>query len=467
MKILSICSTEYNLEQSRGIIYWLKGDNDSNVLRLPNINNIFASYFILFIYFIFLRWFTFIKLKKNYDCVIVTGKSVVAQAIIIADQLNIPIRTVQKPFGYPWFLFEYMYIPYHDMSRCPAKNQIPTLIAPNTMEYRENNNREKRISILIGGSLHGKKYKIDKVIEAIKVYIENKNYELEIITSRRTPRYLIEEIKKLGLDLNSKYGATRNAYYNSEIVVITDDSFSMISEAIQSGIKPIVIRTGNIGKRLRKGISLLKDKKLIEFKYYNKSKNNLKKFENYFLVEYILLTQSEFINSGKSRNVYKHPYKKNMIVKIQKIHSRKNDNYIEKIFWFLYKNENLLNILPKYYGEFKTNMGNGLCYQLIKNNENDISKTLLEYLNDLNDLKILKIKIKEFINDLNQKNVPLKNIHYCNILVVENNNKINKLILIDGFGLNYFILAFCCKFIPYLTILNNRKRFKSLIKIIN
>jgi len=265
MRILSICCTEYNLEQAEGIIYWLKGNDGSKVIRLPNIHNIFASYFILFIYFIFLRWFTFIKLKKNYDCVIVTGKSVVAQALIIADQLNIPIRTVQKPFGYPWFLFEYQYIPYHDMSRYPAKNQIPTLIAPNTIKYRENNNREKKISILIGGSLHGKEYKIDKIIKAIKYYMKKRNYELEIITSRRTPKYLIEEIEKLELNINSAYGATKNAYYNSEIVVITDDSFSMISEAIQSGIKPIVIKTGNIGKRLQKGIDLLKRKCLIIF----------------------------------------------------------------------------------------------------------------------------------------------------------------------------------------------------------
>lgn len=265
MKILSICCTEYNLEQAKGIIYWLKGNDGSKVIRLPNIHNIFASYFILFIYFIFLRWFTFIKLETKYDCVIVTGKSVVAQALIIADQLNVPIRTVQKPFGYPWFLFEYQYIPYHDMSKCPAKNQIPTLIAPNTIEYKKNNNRDKKISILLGGSIHKNKYKTDKILEAIEFYMKKKCYELEIITSRRTPKYLIREIEKLGLNINSKYGATRNAYYNSEIVVISDDSFSMISEAIQSGIVPIIIKTGNIGKRLKKGINILELQKKITY----------------------------------------------------------------------------------------------------------------------------------------------------------------------------------------------------------
>ena len=270
MKYLSICPDEYNYDQAKGIIYYLKGDKSSNVLKIPNIKNIFCSYFILFIYFLFLRWFKFIKNTNNYDCVIVTGKSVVAQAIIIADQLNIPICTVQKPFGYPWFLFQYQYLPYHDMSWWSAKNQIPTLLAPNTMEYIENNNRDKKISILIGGSLYEKKYKDTKIIEAINYYYLMEDYEIEIITSRRTPKELIEKINKLKIDVNTNYGATKKAYYNSEIVVITDDSYCMISEAIQSGMKPTIILTDNIGRRLKKSVKMLFETKKI-YLYNNES----------------------------------------------------------------------------------------------------------------------------------------------------------------------------------------------------
>ena len=265
MKYLSICSDEYCYEQAKGIIHYLKGDESSYVLKIPNIKNIFCSYFILFIYFVFLRWFKFIKNTNNYDCVIVTGKSVVAQAFIIADQLNIPIRCVQKPFGYPWFLFQYQYLPYHDMSWWPAKNQIPTLLAPNTMEYIENNNRDKKISILLGGNIHGKIYKINKIMDFIFHCKKNiHQYELEIISSRRTPTNLIHEIKKLNININNNYGATKNAYYNSEIVVITDDSYTMISEAIQSGIKPIIIQTGNITNKLQKSIDLFIKKNLVK-----------------------------------------------------------------------------------------------------------------------------------------------------------------------------------------------------------
>ena len=268
MKILSICSDEYNYEQAKGIIYWLEGNKESDVLRLPNIHNLFVNYFILFIYFIFLRWFRFVKIEKKYNCVIVTGRSVVAQALIIADQLSVPLRSVQKPFGYPWFLFEYQYIPYHDMGKYPAQNQIPTLIAPNTMEYRVNNNRKKKISILIGGSIHNQKYEIDEVVKHVNYYRTNKKYEdykIEAIVSRRTPDHLKKYIQDEEIYMNDKYGATKEAYYNSEVVVITDDSYSMISEAIQSGMQPIVIKTGNIKGRLIKGIKLLFEKKLISY----------------------------------------------------------------------------------------------------------------------------------------------------------------------------------------------------------
>jgi len=270
MKYLSICPDEYNYEQALGIIHFLNGDKNSTVLKIPNIKNIFFTYFILFIYFLFFRWTKFIKNTNHYDCVIVTGKSVVCQGIIIADQLDIPLRSVQKPFGYPWFLFQYQYIPYHDISWFFPKNQIPILLAPNTLKHNFNNNRNKKISILIGGSLYEKKYKINKILEAIKFYKKMIDHNLEIITSRRTSNELIEEINKLGLNVNTKYGSTKDAYYNSEIVVITDDSYCMISEAIQSGIKPIIIYTGNIGRRLKKGIKLLFETKKI-YLYNNES----------------------------------------------------------------------------------------------------------------------------------------------------------------------------------------------------
>jgi mitochondrial fission protein ELM1 len=268
MNILSICSTEYNLEQAKGIIYWINKDTKTNsyVLRLPNIKNLFFSYFILIIYFIFLRWFTFIELENNFDYCFVCGKSVVSQSIIISHQLQIPLCTIQKPFGYPSWLFKFQFVPFHDITPYSSKNNISTIIAPNTYEFKINHLREKVISVLIGGSIHNKKYKITNIIDAIKIISEMTKYEINIITSRRTPQELIDILK-----INDKYGSVKNAYYNSEILIITDDSYSMISEAIQSGIKPYIIKTGNCSKKLKKGVNYL-----IENNYANYFSNNLK-----------------------------------------------------------------------------------------------------------------------------------------------------------------------------------------------
>lgn len=271
MNIISICPNNYNLEQAKGIIYWINKHRKTKsfILRLVNINNILVSYFLLIIYFVFLQWITFIELKEKYDYVFVTGKSVVAQSIIIADQLKIPVCTIQKPFGYPSWLFKFQIIPTHDWYKSSPKNNIHFPIAPNTYKFFPNINREKIISILIGGSLHGKKCNIENIIDCIKQV--KKNYykkKINIITSRRTPKILIRKINNLGYCINDKYGSVKDAYYNSEIILISDDSFCMISEVIQSGNMPYIIETGNIGKRLKLGIKILEKKGYLQ--YYNK-----------------------------------------------------------------------------------------------------------------------------------------------------------------------------------------------------
>ena len=241
------------------------------MIQLPNIKNLLISYFLLLIYFVFLRWIKFIEFKNKYDCVFVTGKSVVAQSIIIADQLRIPLCTVQKPFGYPYWLFKYQIIPTHDSINNDHKNNLVYPIAPNTYQYIVNNNRQKKISILLGGSLHNKKYNINSIIYYCilikKKFI--KSYNIEVISSRRTPQNLIDHIIDLGLIVNSKYGSVKQAYYNSEIVIITDDSFSMISEAIQCGIVPYIINTNNITKKLQSSLKYFEKTAFI--KYLNKN----------------------------------------------------------------------------------------------------------------------------------------------------------------------------------------------------
>lgn len=275
MKILSICSTDYNLEQAKGIIKWLKGDSDSTVLRIPNLNNLLISYWLLLIYFLFFRYYKFVKLESNYDLIVVIGKSVIAQAFIIGSQLNIPVSCIQKPFGYPISWFKHQYIPYHDLGKNQAKNQISTLIAPNTFDYHDNPNRLDRVSFLIGGQVHNNTFDQKDILNFLNDY--NYPFELEVIASRRTPEELKKKIKCPIID---KYGTVKDAYYNSKIVIITDDSFSMISEAVQSGIKPYILKTKNSTKKHNIGIKKLEEENLIRY-YNDELKYQMIDFEDY------------------------------------------------------------------------------------------------------------------------------------------------------------------------------------------
>lgn len=269
MKILSICSVEYNYQQAKGIIYWLNGDSESKVLKIPNIKNILISYLLLFFYFTIFRYYKFIHFEDKYDVIIVTGKSVIAQSLILAHQLNIPICTIQKPFGYPSSWFKYQFIPFHDIKDKPTENQIPTLIAPNSFEYIKSETRENTISLLIGGEVHGKTFDDIPILNVIKQIENNKDYKLNIVTSRRTPKSLINKVK----DIEKIYDTYLEAINKSKIIIVSDDSFCMISEVIQSGIKPYVISTKNSTPKLKAGISKLLEYNLIN--YFN-TFNNLK-----------------------------------------------------------------------------------------------------------------------------------------------------------------------------------------------
>ncbi|VVU95062.1 Mitochondrial fission ELM1 [seawater metagenome] len=262
MKILSICSVEYNYQQAKGIIKWLNGDNESMVLKIPNIKNIIVSYLLLFLYFTIFRCYKFVHFEKDFDVVIVTGKSVIAQSIILAHQLNVPICSVQKPFGFPSYLFKYQFIPYHDIKGEPSGNQIPTLIAPNSLEYVDSKTREKTISLFIGGEVHGKKFDSEPVLNTINVIKNNiKDFQLNIVTSRRTPNDLIEKIK----DIDNTYDSYMDAINKSQIIIVSDDSFCMISEVIQTGLKPYIITTNNSTPKLKNGIEKLLEYNLINF----------------------------------------------------------------------------------------------------------------------------------------------------------------------------------------------------------
>lgn len=104
------------------------------------------------------------------------------------------------------------------------------------------------VTILVGGDYKGQSYKlyeINKFISYVEKLLENKNYFLCFLFSRRTSRkfqYLIK--KKFSKSSYIWDGTTNNPFWyllsNSNYIVVTGDSISMTSEAIESG-KPVFV----------------------------------------------------------------------------------------------------------------------------------------------------------------------------------------------------------------------------------
>jgi hypothetical protein len=115
----------------------------------------------------------------------------------------------------------------------------------------ENFQSPKRISVFIGGT--SKAYQFDcshfeKWLRELKAFAEEFSYELLITTSRRTEPRISELVKReftnhpsCKLLVIANESNIENVTYGmlalSDIAIVTEDSVSMISEAVSTGIK--------------------------------------------------------------------------------------------------------------------------------------------------------------------------------------------------------------------------------------
>jgi len=172
----------------------------------------------------------------------------------------------------------------------------------------------------------------------------------------------------------------------------------------------------------------------------------------------IYLNDINYVKKGGNRLLYQHPLDKNKVIKILSNHRKKkcyfifkylyirDENVREYIFYNKNKNSPFMKYFPKMYGFINTNKGLGLCYELILNDDGTISKNIVEYINIYGLTEELLSKIKNLISIIKKYNIEHNELNFYNIVVKMNNNKIDNLIIVDGFGTLNFINKFK---IPY------------------
>jgi hypothetical protein len=183
---------------------------------------------------------------ENYNIAVCAGSSTYYATKVIAKKLNVKSISMMLPRGYRYD-FDVMFAQTHDN---PPKQsniiEIPanfSFIQPLGL-YKP---KKHSIGILIGGNnsyLEIDKNKLKAQLDFIKKQFND--FEIAVTTSPRTPRDIEEFIQSYGFDYTVIYSLNPinpipDFLSQCNIVFITSDSTSMISESISFGKANIVV----------------------------------------------------------------------------------------------------------------------------------------------------------------------------------------------------------------------------------
>lgn len=191
--------------------------------------------------------------------------------VVLLGKIYSQAKTVilMKP-NYPLTWFNHVIIPEHD-GIAENGNVILTQGALNPI-VNEQRHQQNRILIALGGSSKRHQWNDTKVLNSIQQIVNlNPHAELILTTSRRTPKEFLENLKQQSYSskLNifpvdqTPQGWIFEEMQKAEGVWVTEDSVSMIFEALTAGCRVGVIE---IDRLKSDRITQLLDQLLVNFK---------------------------------------------------------------------------------------------------------------------------------------------------------------------------------------------------------
>lgn len=150
------------------------------------------------------------------------------------------------------------------------------------------------------------------------------------------------------------------------------------------------------------------------------------------------LTPSLFIAKGAHRECYVHSSDSNLCVKIIRDNHYKEMRR-EQSYYKLLNNRNISwKILPRFYGNVETNLGLGAVFDLIRDYDGEISKTLEYYLSSNEKGGFDSYDLHQALSDLKscliQDKIITMNIKARNIVYKKINQTEGLLIIVDDIG---------------------------------
>jgi len=156
----------------------------------------------------------------------------------------------------------------------------------------------------------------------------------------------------------------------------------------------------------------------------------------------IKLSKPLFIAQGTNRACYIHPDDKDKCIKVTISDDFSESQKEIKYYKFLEQQNISWNHISKHYNSIDTDLGTGEVFDLIRDDDGEISKTLSYYLqedeltkNIINPITLLN-ELKEYTL---QEGIVIKDLNTKNMLYQKIDNDNAKLILIDGVMNNDFL----------------------------
>ena len=204
--------------------------------------------------------------EASTDFIISAGASLVPLNLCLAKDSRAKTIVLMKPtFPFSLFRFDLAIVPAHDRGTVP-EDAVRTLLVPSRMERdeMEESARQLRLTlraperikfgIFLGGSTRRFELKLsdlEKIFDSLETFSQH-GWDYLVTTSRRTPDSVSEFLKTIITKRPScqllviakedpRTAVVPGIMALADILIVTSDSISMISEAVKSGKKVIVL----------------------------------------------------------------------------------------------------------------------------------------------------------------------------------------------------------------------------------
>jgi mitochondrial fission protein ELM1 len=210
-------------------------------------------------------------MDSDPDLVIGTGSRTHLHVLLFKKQFNIPAITCMAPDRIYRKWFDLCFVPAHD-GLGQAKNIVTTLGPPNCSVDRGEHRAECGLVLLGGVDEKSHRWDSKEVFSCLKKIIKkNDSMQWVISSSPRTPAETVriaEELAEANSSLSffryedTPPGWVERQYDISSVVWVTEDSVSMIHEALTAGCRVGVlpVRWKKKNNKFKKSIAFLEDK---------------------------------------------------------------------------------------------------------------------------------------------------------------------------------------------------------------